>query len=149
MPGSVFHRRARSAGVLAPVAGPQRLAFLQAGMADFYQGVTFALSPLGPVAMHAVCCLPPMVAQCRLQPQRQSAYQRLKQILGDLDHATAATLFQLLDDQSRNQGGTDEIQKLRSRNLNIALDAVRRMVDLNLVPSFDQLREAIRMDAGI
>ena len=149
MPGSVFHRQARSAGMPAQAVGPQRLALIEAGVADLYRELTLAIGPLGPVAMHAVCCLPPMIAEYRLQPQRRSVYQRLKRILDNLDHATAATLFQLLDGHFRNQGITDPVQKLRRRNLNTALDAVQGLVELNLAPSFDQLREAIRMDAGI
>lgn len=149
MPGSVFHQEGRAAGALAPAAGPQRLAFRDRKMEVFYRALTAALSPLGPSAMHAVCCLPPAVANARLSAAFRSTYEALKQVLHRLDEAVAHTLFALLETHAGDAAAAADIQRLRRQNLEHALSAARDLVALDLAPSFDQLREAVRMDAGL
>jgi hypothetical protein len=149
MPGSVFHQQGRETGTLAPIAGPQRMAFCDQKMEVFYQALTAALSPLGPTAMHAVCCLPPAIADARLSTTGQGPYEALKQILRQLDDAVAHTLFPLLEAHARDADDAEDIQRTRRQNLAVSLAAARELVDLGLAPSFDQLREAVRMDAGL
>jgi Radical SAM superfamily/B12 binding domain len=149
MPGSAFHQTGITTGALAPVAGPQRLAFRERGMERFYQALTAALSPLGPTAMHAVCCLPPAVAAARLTAARRDVYEALKQILGKVDNAVARTFFPLLDAQACGANAVADVDALRKENLQLSLDAAHCLAALNLVSSFDLLREAIRMDAGL
>jgi hypothetical protein len=149
MPGSAFHRKGITTGALAPVAGPQRLSFHEQGMEHFFQALTAALSPLGPTAMHAVCCLPPAVAAARLSADRRDVYVALRQILGKVDDAVARTLFPLLDAHACGADAAADVEVLRQENLQLSLDAARCLAALDLVSSFEQLREAIRMDAGL
>ncbi len=149
MPGSRFHQDGIAAGVLQPIAGPQRLPFVDAGLEALYDQLTTALSPLGPVSMHAVCSLPAAVARHTLLRQSASAYQALKGIIGSLDGAVAETLFVLLGQHAAGKTGSHDIRELRLENLAVSLAAARELVSLGMAPSVDQLREAIRMDAGI
>jgi hypothetical protein len=73
----------------------------------------------------------------------------LKQILRRLDDAVAHTLFPLLEAHARDADDAEDIQRTRRQNLAVSLAAARELVDLGLAPSFDQLREAVRMDAGL
>ncbi len=149
MPGSVFHREGLDSRALKPLAGPQQLALLEKGVEAFYQALTAALSPLGPTSMHAVCRLPPMIANARLNPECRDAYQHLKKILHDVDHAVAGTLFTLLEEHAKGNPWAASIHGLRQENLKVSLAAAHALVRQGLAPSFDQLREAVRMDAGI
>lgn len=149
MPGSTFHRQGLDSGALGPVAGPQPLAFLDKGIESFYQALTAALSPLGPTSMHAVCCLPPMIANFKLYSKYKDAYQNLKKILHDLDHAVARTLIVLLDEHAEGRSDASSTFGLREENLKVSVAAAHALVVQGLAPSFDQLREAVRMDAGI
>ena len=149
MPGSVFHREGIEAGMLKPMAGPQPLPFVEKRIEVFFHALTAALSPLGPPSMHAVCSLPRMVARARLYQDHENAYQRLKKIIHDLDEAVARTMFALLEDHIQGRTDASGIQVFQKENLSISLAAAKAMADEGLAPSVEQLREAIRMDAGI
>lgn len=149
MPGSVFHRWGLESGELSPVAGPQPLAFQNKGIESFYHALTTALSPLGPTAMHAVCCLPPMIAKFKLNSQYKDAYQDLKKIIHDLDRAVARTMTMMLKEHDKGRSSAISTSGLREENLQISLEAAHALVNQKLAPSFGQLREAVRMDAEI
>ncbi len=99
--------------------------------------------------MHAICFLPAMIGKSRLFPNYIGIYQSLKKIINDVDQAVARTLFIMLEEHVEGERGAKIIHELREENLQVSLAAANELVDQEFAPSFCQLREAIRMDAGI
>ncbi len=150
MPGSVLHREALARGDIDPArSGPQPLPFADPAVAALHRDVASALGPLGPPWMHAACALPPLLARARVETRAPPPLAPIRAILGGLHRDIARAFFALLAD--RRAGLTDgaAVEGLRHRHLEEACRAARELVACGAATSFDELREAIRRDAGL
>ncbi len=150
MPGSDLHRRAAAAGWIDPaVSGPQPVPYIHEGINAFHTDVAYALGPLGPPSMAAICALPPLWAKRFLDPQSEPACRELNRIITSLDRAVTSSFFAVLDLHQSLEGRSGLVSELRQRNLDTALAGARELVDSGFSPSFDALRQAIREDTGL
>lgn len=150
MPGSVFYQNAMDEGLIFGAhPGPQPLPYLNPEVRHFKNDLVDALAPLGPPSMHALCALPPLAARRRFCNGPVPAYDELKRILRVLDKAVARTVFLLLDQYEEYLQEKGLVAALRVQNLTQALQSSQHLAEAGFAPSFEALREAIRMDAGI
>ncbi len=148
MPGSVIYADAVSRGLVDSGApGSQPLPFLDPAVDALHTDVIEALGPLGPPSMHAACAMPSLRSRSRWETASADQLQHLEAIESGLDDAVAGTLFALLD--SSEEERAELTANLRDRNLVVALAAAQALVDRELAPSFQALRRAIRIDAGV
>ena len=78
--------------------------------------------------------------------------RRGQDVIASARDAVAKCFFSLLDLYQANAGQAvppAHILELRTRSLELALALVGALTRDGLVPTFDQLREAIRIDAGV
>jgi hypothetical protein len=151
MPGSVFYKEALARGEIASDhAGPQPLPYIFPGIDVLHRDLLAALAPLGPPAMHALCSQLPLLARCELSPGKDAGAgaAEIKEIQDRLDEAVADTLFALLDFYEQGRGVPGIVSQLQQRNLEIALAESRDLAAGGFAPSFDLLREAIRLDSA-
>jgi len=150
MPGSLFYMKAMEDNELNPsITGPQPLPYVHPEMELFHRDVLVAVDPLGPPSMHAICSLPPLLARRKLDNRIESAYRELRRIISLLDETVARTFFSVLDHHEKGIGQGNLISELRRQNLENAITSARDLVSHGFAPSFDVLREAIRIDSGL
>ena len=150
MPGSYYYCQSMTDGKLdASVAGPQPLSFEDPSVQFLYDDLLAALAPLGPPSMHALCAVPVLLSRQRIQSKTETKLRALRNIMETLDGAVADTLFSLL---ARHQAGSTlngQVAELRCRNLAVAERGAHRLVTRGFAPSYEELREAIRLDSGM
>ncbi len=150
MPGSEFHALELAAGRIdAETSGPQPLPYVHAEVEALHRDLLAALEPIGPPSMHAVCSWPPLLARWRLDPRMEPARRELTGIIHRLDDHVAETLFLLLDLYEGRTGLAPSVQELRQRSLEVAIEGARDLARKGFASSFEQLREAIRIDSGL
>ena len=150
MPGSVFYDAGIADGTLDPaIPGPQAIPFMCPEVEALHTDLMAALEPLGPPSMHALCAVPPLLSRQRFEPEAAGAIGTLRAIIARLDNAVAASLFQLLDRYESPSKSNGLVAELRTCNLRTAEAGARELVDSGFASSFDELREAIRIDAGM
>ena len=132
--------------------GPQVVRFADPKLELLHADVCRVLAPLGPPSMHAVCALPALSARQRVDRCDVPGLAALRAIIASARDAVAKCFFSLLDLCQANAGQAvppAHILELRTRSLELALALVGALTRDGLVPTFDQLREAIRIDAGV
>lgn len=150
MPGSRLHSQAVKDGLIDPsVPGPQPLPYIHPEIDAFHKDVAFALAPLGPSSMQAICSLPPLLSQRYLDPSLDDRCRRLMTIIAELDGEVARTFFAVLDRHEGRVGDPDLVAQLRRHGLEAAMRSAKELVDHGFAASVDLLREATRVDAGI
>lgn len=150
MPGSQMYIEARNAGVIRPdVTGMAPLPFKNFEIGQLHEMLLYAAAPLGPVSMHALCQIPRSLSLLRRKRCDGETHGRLIDISQGLDKRIAHTLWALLD----GTGSVDDIrelsQNLRDKNLIAAEEACRDLADCGFADSYEQLRHAVELDAGV
>jgi hypothetical protein len=152
IPGSALHSEERAAGRLDTIRpGPQVVRFADSRLEYLYEKVCHVLAPLGPPSMHAVCALPALSARQKVEQCDVPGISKLRGIIAASRDAVAKFFFSLLDQYQANDGQAlprASILEMRSRSLELALGLAGALAQNGLVSSFEQLREAIRIDAG-
>lgn len=149
MPGSIAYRKAVREGIFPRNAyGPQPLPFVHSEAGALYTDVKSAVDPLGPTSMHALCSLPPLLALRRFNTSLEPVVRRLREIIDLHDRAVAQSLFALLEAYEGSTRPEGLVSRLRKANLATALEGVKALVAHGFADSSDELREAIRVDAG-
>ena len=150
MPGSTYYDEALATGEIDPqLAGPQPLPFRDPDVEKWYEELLLALEPLGPPSMHATCALPPLLAKRFLDRRLDSTVHKLQESITDLDKAVAHSLFRLLDQHQHGVGPPGLVASLRRENFAVAVASSETLARQGFAPSYDTLREAIRIDAGM
>jgi hypothetical protein len=85
----------------------------------------------------------------RFDPRAAADVAELLRIEWRMDDAVALTLSSLLDLHEKGASAAGLVADLRRRNLELACDCSRELAAAGFAPSFDGLREAIRIDAGV
>jgi len=153
IPGSALYADERHAGRLNPQQpGPQTVPFADPTMGNAYADICQSLAPLGPPSMHAVCALPALSARERTEGYAGPDLKALRSVIASAQAAVAEVFFAVLEihetkveDKVRNA----RVLELRAHSFERALGLVNTLVQVGLATSFDQLREAIRIDAGL
>ena len=99
--------------------------------------------------MHAVCALPALSARQKVEQCDVPGISKLRGIIAASRDAVAKFFFSLLDQYQANDGQAlprASILEMRSRSLELALGLAGALAQNGLVSSFEQLREAIRID---
>lgn len=150
MPGSFFHKQGVQTGQFdAESPGPQPLPFIHREVEAFYVDLLPVLESLGVPSMHALCALPPLLAAQRFDLRARPRCQELQSIISRLDDAVASSFFTLLDSHQQGTRSADISGELRRENLRTAVECARELAASGFAPSFDALREAIRIDSGM
>lgn len=150
LPGSIFFKKSIKSGLFPPdVCGPQPIPFINSEVESLYRDVKAAINPLGPTSMHAICMLPPLLAQRHLNNRFQSKLDTLRTILQYHDNAVAQSFFALLDFHEKDIGSKGLVKELQKKNLDIALRGASDLLNNGFASSYDELREAIKQDADI
>ena len=149
-PGSQIYREAAAAGQIdADLPGPRPLPYLEPRIDAFHAELREALAPLGPPAMQAVCSLPRALVRQRFDERTGADVPELLRIERRMDEAVAGTLFSLLDVHEKGTGAPGLVAEWRRRNLELACECSRELAAAGFAQSFESLRQAIRIDAGV
>jgi hypothetical protein len=149
-PGSRMYLEAVAAGQIdAERPGPRPLPYLDPRIDALHRDLREALAPLGPPAMQAVCSTPRALVRQRFDKRAGADVTELLRIEQRMDEAVAGTLFSLLDLYEKGTGAAGLVTELRRRNLELACEASRELAACGFAQSFEALREAIRIDAGV
>ncbi|MBF0317465.1 MAG: radical SAM protein [Nitrospirae bacterium] len=149
IPGSFFYKSAIKENIIkSDDIGPQPLQFLSKEVECFYEDLLHVLAPLGPPYMHAICSLPYM-SGVALRDPRNHDYANLKATIQPLNETVWQSFLSLLN--AYEHGGAERafVNQMRHNNLSVAIESVKTLVRNNLAPSFETLREAIRIDSGL
>jgi len=149
-PGSQIHQAALVAGQIDGASpGPKALPYLDPRIGVLHADLLEALAPLGPPSMQAVCELPPALVRRRFADVRRAGVNELLKLAERLDDAVTQSLFALLDLHEKGMGSPGLVGTLRRQNLEIGCEAARDLAAHGFAKSFESLREAIRIDAGV
>ena len=149
-PGSQMYQEAAAAEQIdVSRPGPRHLPFVDPRIDAFHLELMQALAPIGPPSMQAVCTLPRTLVRQRFDPRAAADVAELLRIEWRMDDAVALTLSSLLDLHEKGASAAGLVADLRRRNLELACDCSRELAAAGFAPSFDGLREAIRIDAGV
>jgi hypothetical protein len=149
-PGSRMYLEAAASGQIdADRPGPRPLPYLDRRIDAFHRDLREALAPLGPPAMQAVCSLPRVLVRQRFNERAGADVTELLRIERRMDEAVAGTLFSLLDLHEKGTGAPGLVTELRRGNLELACESSRELAASGFAQSFEALREAIRIDAGV
>lgn len=150
MPGSRLHASAVIDGNIDGNAiGPQMIVCTDSRVESLYSDLLAALAPLGPPSMEAVCALPRVVAQKRLNGDKEDHYSSIKRIDRHLRQPVMHTLSCLIDHHEQGGRGENPVKNLRESNFHTAMSGVAELSQRIGRVSIEELREAIRTDAGI
>ncbi len=150
MPGSSLYNQAlRSGEISAEALGPQDVPYADPIVAALYADLLASLAPLGPPAMEAVCALPRAVAEKRLSGNGEQTHARIKRIDRLLRDPVLPTLLVLIEHHEQGRETQDLVARLRQRNFRVAMKGVVALARQIGRITEDELREAIRNDAGI
>ncbi len=149
MPGSYLHDQALRKGDLSGEAvGPQNIPCRDAQVESLHSDLLAALAPLGPSSMEAVCALPRVAAQKRLAGDVHQQYANIKRINNMLRQPVMPTLLCLLECMEHGTQTADAVNELRRQNFQISMNGAAELELLGRT-SAEELREAIRIDAGM
>ncbi len=150
MPGSYLYTKAvKDREINMDTPGPQPIACKDSRIESLHADLIVALAPLGPPSMEALCALPRIVAQKLLHGGSQKQYENIKHINHMLRVPVLNTLCALIDHHELKSGDKGLVKNLRKKNLQIAIEAVSQLSQQIGRVSFEELREAIRIDAGV
>jgi radical SAM family protein/B12 binding protein len=129
--------------------GPQVIPCINSKAEILHGDLVAALAPLGPPSMEATCALPRVVARQRLKDGDTNDLISIQAILHDLRRPVMETLASLLESYANGEPKRDEVDRLRQRNLQVALDGAERISKHAHCASLEALRNAIEMDADM
>ncbi|RJQ56588.1 MAG: radical SAM protein [Actinobacteria bacterium] len=150
MPGSRLYREAAEAGLIDPMTpGPQHVPFVNPGIEEFRRDLLVALGPLGPPSMEALCSLPPLLSSRYHDSRFSPLCHELMRIISHLDEATVETFFALLDAHEKGTCTLEYVSEMQRKNLEVATSGAEELAGKGFARSFEELREAIRIDAKV